>query len=307
VILPLVIGLGLLATFVFAERRSRDPMLPLSMFRRHNFAYGNVETFLMYGGLSVVFFVLVLYLQQVAGYTPLQAGLSTLPSTLVMFALSRRFGAMADKYGPRLLMGFGPLIGAAGILLVAMRVGTHVSYWTDLLPGLVVWALGLSMTVAPLTAAVLAGVDGGQAGIASAVNNAVARVAGLIGTAAIGAIVAAQFTSSFGARLDHRPLSPAAQRVVSSAKRQPLGVPATAGVAAREAVVLRADAAGASRSAFRLGMGIAAALVACGGVVGLLGIRNPRRRVRAEDCAGGQFVSHPRDAAGCEEAQAAAA
>jgi EmrB/QacA subfamily drug resistance transporter len=297
---PLIAGVVLLAAFIAFERRTEDPMLPLRLFRRHNFSVGNIETFSMYAGLSVVFFVLVLYLQQVAGYSALKAGLSTLPSTLVMFALSRRFGALADKHGPRFFMGAGPLVGAVGVVMLS-RLGTHVSYFADLLPGLFVWALGLSMTVAPLTAAVLAGVDADQAGIGSAVNNAVARVAGLIGTAAIGAIVAAQFTSSLDSRLQGRPLQPKARAVVAAARRQPLGVPATEGLPAADAARLRHDSAEASRSAFSLGMEIAAILVGAGGVLGAVGIRNPRRRVRAEDCAGGQFVASPRDAAGCKD------
>jgi EmrB/QacA subfamily drug resistance transporter len=301
VIGPLVAGLVLLVAFVLWERRCTDPMLPLSLFRQHNFSVGNLETFAMYGGLSVVFFVLVLYLQQVAGYSALKAGLSTLPTTIVMFALSRRFGALADRHGPRFFMGLGPLVAAVGIALLVMRVGIHVSYFADLLPGLLLFALGLSLTVAPLTAAVLAGIASDQAGIGSAVNNAVARVAGLIGTAAIGAIVAAQFTASLDSRLAHRSLDAKAQAVVAAAKRQPLGVPATTGLPPGEAAQLRHDAGQASRSAFRLGMGIAAILVATGGVLGAVGIRNPRRRVRAADCAGGQFVASPRDAAGCKD------
>ena len=112
----------------------------------------------MYAGLAILFFFLVIYLQQVAGYSALRSGLSTLPVTIVMFAFSRRFGMLADRLGPRLFMGFGPLVAAGGILLL-LRVGWHVSYWTDLLPGLLVFSLGLSMTVAPLTATVLADAD----------------------------------------------------------------------------------------------------------------------------------------------------
>jgi EmrB/QacA subfamily drug resistance transporter len=305
VIGPLIAGVALLGAFLAWERRSPDPMLPLGLFQRRNFAAGNVETLAVYAGLSVLFFLLVLYLQQVAGFTPLKAGLATLPTTIVMFLLSRRFGALADRYGPRLFMGAGPLIAAAGILLLT-RIPSHVSYFVDLVPALVVFALGLSMTVAPLTATVLAGVDSNQAGIASAVNNAIARIAGLVGTAAIGAIVAAQFTSALDSRLAGRPLSPAAQRVIAAAKRQPLGVPTARGVPRQEAVVLRHDAAEASRSAFRFGMGIAAVFVAAGGVLGAVGIENPRRRVRAEDCAGGQLVGVARDAAGCPEVEVAA-
>ena len=112
-----------------------------------------------------------------------------MPVTIVMFALSRRFGALADRYGPRLFMGAGPLIAAAG-LLPLLRLGEHVSYLTELLPGLLVFSLGLSITVAPLTATVLADADEADAGIASAVNNAVARIASLIGVSVVGIVVA---------------------------------------------------------------------------------------------------------------------
>jgi predicted MFS family arabinose efflux permease len=164
-------------------------MLKLQLFSRRNFAIGNLETLGAYAGLAILFFFLTIYLQQVAGYSALKSGLITLPVTIVMFALSRRFGALADRLGPRLFMGAGPLIAAAGILLLS-RIGMEVSYATDLLPALLVFALGLSLTVAPLTATVLADADEHDAGIASAVNNAVARVAGLIGVSVVGIVVA---------------------------------------------------------------------------------------------------------------------
>ena len=143
----------------------------------------------MYAGLAILFFFLTIYLQQVAGYTALESGLTTLPVTVVMFLLSRRFGALADRLGPRLFMGGGPLVAAVGILLLA-RVGRHVSYLTDLLPALLIFAVGLTLTVSPLTATVLADADDSDAGIASAINNAVARVAGLIGVSLMGVVVA---------------------------------------------------------------------------------------------------------------------
>jgi predicted MFS family arabinose efflux permease len=155
-------------------------MLKLELFARRNFAAGNLETLATYAGLGILFFFLVIHLQQVAGYSALESGLTTLPVTIVIFALSRRFGALADRYGPRAFMGAGPLISAAGILLL-LRVGMDPSYVMDLLPALLVFALGLSLTVAPLTATVLADADEHDAGIASAINNAVARVAGLVG------------------------------------------------------------------------------------------------------------------------------
>ena len=174
-------------------------MLPLRLFERRNFSAGNVETFAVYAGLGILFLFLILFLQQIGGYSPLQSGLATLPMTLVMFLLSRRFGMLADRYGPRLFMGLGPLVGAVGLALF-QRVGHGFSYLGDVLPAELVFALGLSMTVAPLTAAVLAGSEG-EAGIASAVNNAVARVAGLIGTAGVGAVIAAAFSSSLKSHL----------------------------------------------------------------------------------------------------------
>jgi EmrB/QacA subfamily drug resistance transporter len=186
---PLLGGLIAFGSFLVYERRSAEPMLKLELFARRNFAIANLETLAVYAGLSILFFFLVIFLQQVAGYSALRSGLTTIPVTLVMFALSRRFGALADRYGPRILMAGGPLIAAAGILLL-LRTGIHTSYLGDLLPGLLVFALGLSMTVAPLTATVMADANEGDAGIASAINNAVARVAGLVGISVIGVVIA---------------------------------------------------------------------------------------------------------------------
>ena len=289
VLIPLIAGVALLCGFVAYEWRARDPMLPLGLFRRRNFSAGNVETFAMYAGLAVLFFFLVLFLQQVGGYTPLQSGLATLPVTLVMFALSRRFGALADRHGPRLFMGLGPLVAAVGLLLF-QRVGVHVDYVSDVLPGLLVFSLGLSMTVAPLTAAVLAGAERTQAGIASAVNNAVARVAGLLGTAAVGAAIATSFATSLDTHLAGVPLGPAADSVVREAKRLPLGLPDVHGLPPRQAHAVLSAAEAASLHSFHLGLAIAAVLVALGGVVGVAGIRNPQVDVHASECAGGALV-----------------
>jgi EmrB/QacA subfamily drug resistance transporter len=187
--LPLIGGVVSFASFLVFESRTAQPMLKLDLFRRRNFSVANLETLTMYGGLSILFFFLVIFLQQVAGYTALQSGLATVPVTLIMFALSRRFGALADRYGSRFFMGAGPLIAAVGILLF-LRTGIHTSYLTDLLPALLVFSLGLSMTVAPLTATVLADVEQTDAGIASAINNAIARVAGLVGISVMGVVIA---------------------------------------------------------------------------------------------------------------------
>jgi EmrB/QacA subfamily drug resistance transporter len=289
VIIPLVAGAVLFSGFLAHESRTRDPMLPLRLFGGRNFSAGNIETLAMYAGLAILFFFLTIFLQQIGGYTPLQAGLATLPATVVMFMLSKRFGALADRYGPRLFMGAGPLLAACGLLLF-QRIGIHVDYATEVLPGILVFSLGLSMTVAPLTAAVLAGVDTSQAGIASAVNNAVARVAGLLGTAAVGAAVASSFASALHSRLAGTTLGSAGRAAVRAAKRLPLGRPDVHGLSAAQAHALTSAAERASLHSFHLGLAIAAGLVALGGIVGVAGIRNSRLDMRAADCAGGQLV-----------------
>ena len=188
IVVSLLGGLAAFASFLVYELRASQPMLRLDLFGRRNFSIANLQTLTIYAGLSVLFFFLFIFLQQVAGYSALQAGMTTIPSTLIMFALSRRMGALADRFGPRLFLSVGPLTAAAGILLF-LRVGIETSYVFDLLPALVVFSLGLATTVAPLTATVLADADATDAGIASAINNAIARVAGLIGISAIGAVV----------------------------------------------------------------------------------------------------------------------
>ena len=286
---PLLAGVALLTAFTWWESRTRDPMLPLGLFGRRNFSAGNIETFAMYAGLAVLFFFLVLFLQQIGGYTPLQSGLAILPVTIVMFTLSRRFGALADRFGPRFFMGGGPLVAACGLLLF-QRIGVHVDYGSEVLPGVLVFALGLAMTVAPLTAAVLAGAEQSQAGIASGVNNAIARVAGLLGTAAVGAAVAGSFGSALNGHLVGVRLGGVGRAAVHRAMRLPLGLPDVSSLPAAQGNALRRAAEEASLQSFHLGMAIAAALVAVGGVAGVVGIRNPLRQVRAEGCPGGQLV-----------------
>jgi EmrB/QacA subfamily drug resistance transporter len=297
VALPMAAGALLFVLFIVWEAKTPHAMLPLGLFKRHNFALGNVETFAMYGGLGLLFFFLVLFLQQVAGFSALEAGTASVPVTLVMFLLSTRFGALADRYGPRLFMGAGPLIAAAGMAWL-LRLNADVEYLVDLLPGLLLFALGLSMTVAPLTATVLADADDSNAGIASGVNNAIARVAGLVAIAAVGAVVAA----SFGSRLDDElgsqvAASPKVAAAVERAKTKPLAAVEVQGVPEDVQASVREAGQDASVGAFRVGMAIATALVALGGLLGLLGIRNPQRRVEARECPGGQLVGHPRDAA----------
>ena len=296
VFLTLLVGAVLFGAFLVWESRTDHPMLPLALFRRHNFTAGNIETFSMYGGIGVVFFLLVLYLQQVVGYSALQAGAADIPLVLIMFLLSMRFGALADRYGPRWFMGGGPLVAAAGMALLA-RVDASPDYLADLFPGIVLIGLGLSITVAPLTATVLADADESNAGIASGVNNAIARVAGLVAIAAVGAIVAAHFSARLDDELGSLGARPEVARAADEARRQPLAVVRVKGLEADATRRVEQGAREASVSSFRLGIAISAVLMALGGLLGLLGVRNPRRDVRAEDCAGGQLAGSPQEAA----------
>lgn len=188
VYLPLIVGLLSLAAFFVAETRVKQPMLPLGLFRVHNFWVGNISTFFVYAALSFGPLIVTLFLQQVAGFSAIAAGFVFIPSTLCMLLLSGLFGGLAGRYGPRLFMAVGPMIAAVGFLWLLM-MGTDVNYWITLLPAVLLFGVGLSITVAPLTSAILGAIHPEQAGIASAVNNAVSRIAGLLAVAAAGMII----------------------------------------------------------------------------------------------------------------------
>jgi EmrB/QacA subfamily drug resistance transporter len=178
-LVALIGGVLLIAAFIAWERRAAMPMLPLSLFRSTQFNAANIVTFAVYGALGGALFLLPIQLIQVSGYTALQAGISLLPVTVIMLALSARSGALAARIGPRLQMSAGPLVIAAGLALFA-RIGPSGNYLTEVLPAVVVFGLGLAINVAPLTSTVLAAVPPEHAGMASAVNNDVARAASLI-------------------------------------------------------------------------------------------------------------------------------
>ncbi len=188
VVLTGVVGVLGLAGFVWRERSAAEPMLPLGIFTSRLFTATNIVTFAVYGALGGVFLFLVLALQVVAGFSPLTAGSALLPVTLLLLLLSARMGALATRIGPRLPMTVGPLLAAIAVLMLT-RVDTSTSYVVDVLPAVTVFGLGLAFTVAPLTATVLAAAPDRHAGIASGVNNAVARVAGLLAVAALPLLV----------------------------------------------------------------------------------------------------------------------
>lgn len=302
VLTPLVAGFVVLAAFVALERRKHDPMLPLELFRIRNFSIGNVATFGFYAALSAFSFLLVVFLQQVAGYSALKAGLALMPLPILGFLLARRFGALADRLGPRLFMGAGPIVAGFGLLLL-LRVGARPSYAADVLPGITAFALGLAITVAPLTAAVLSSVEAGHAGAASGANNAIARVAGLIAIAAVGAVVAARFSHSVDTHLGSRN---APARAVARAKERPLVLdvtrfPPEQHANARQVLVT------ASVDGYRVGIWISAGLAFAAGLVSLVGIQNPRRSVLAASCPGGAICGASTDLTPAGETVPAAA
>ena len=278
VLIPLLAGVACFAGFLVREARARAPMLPLSLFRVRNFAVANAATLTTYAGLMGSSFFLTLYLQQVAGYTALAAGFAGVPISLLLFFLSPRFGAFTARVGPRLPMSAGPIVGGLGLLML-IRVGVNPSYATEILPALIVFGLGLAATVAPLTTTVLNAVDEHNAGIASGVNNSIARVAGLLAIAVLGAVISAQFASTLDGKLGNTPLSGQASHVVSSAKARPMaGGDEAKKLSGSERATVGTAIENSSRDAFRIAAAISACLMFAGGLTSAIGIQNPRRR-----------------------------
>jgi hypothetical protein len=179
-----VVGVAAMVAFVVVERRSAHPMLPLDIFSSPQFAWANVVTFAVYGGMGAVFFLLVVQLQTVLGYTALQAGIASLPVTILLFVLSPRAGDLTQRVGSRLPMTVGPIVAGGGIILLS-GIQAGDTYLGGVLPAVTVFGVGLGITVAPLTTTVLAAADAHHAGIASGVNNAVARSAQLLAVAVV--------------------------------------------------------------------------------------------------------------------------
>jgi len=278
VFVPLIGGVLLFAGFIWREAAARAPMLPLSLFRVRNFAVANAATLTTYAGLIGTTFFLTLYLQQVGGYSPLAAGFASVPVSLLMFFLSPRFGQFTAGVGPRLPMAAGPIVGGIGLLML-VRTGVEPDYLTEVLPALIVFGLGLSATVAPLTTTVLNAVDEHNAGIASGTNNAIARVAGLLAIAVMGAAVSSQFDSSVSDHLATAQLSPQARHVVSSSASRPLaGRDEADELSGSERDSVGTAIEQSSQSAFHLAALIGACLMFAGGITSAIWIQNPRRR-----------------------------
>ncbi|MGN6200793.1 MAG: MFS transporter [Solirubrobacterales bacterium] len=264
---PLIAGIACFALFVLREAKARHPMMDLGLFRIRNFAIANLTTLSAYAGLIGGLFFVGLFLQQVSGYSPLEAGLATTPISIILFVLSPRWGKLASGTGPRLPMTIGPIVGGLGLLMM-LRIGARADYVTDVLPAIVVFGLGLSATVAPLTATVLDSVPEHRVGIASGINNGVSRVAGLLAIAILGAVVSARFAAIAGAGVSGGPLTD--------------------------------NAPDASTAAFHLGIVIAGVLMILGGIASGLGIENPKKKVETVPAGGNAAAGECGHSADCD-------
>ena len=215
VIGSLVLGTVCLVLLVVVERRARNPMMPLVLFHSRTFSLANVLTLLLYGALGVVLFLLPLYLIQVQHYSATAAGAALAPFAAIMFTLSRWAGGLVARTGPRLPLTVGPAIAAFGIALFA-RGGISGSYWSTVFPAVCLLGLGMTITVAPLTTTVMGAVETHRAGVASGINNTVARVAGLLAIAVFGVLLANKFDAEVRPRLDRLVLSTAAQTEIEN-------------------------------------------------------------------------------------------
>ncbi|HVI72410.1 MAG TPA: MFS transporter, partial [Pyrinomonadaceae bacterium] len=201
VLVSLIGGAVCLALFVFNEARAKNPMVPLTLFRSRNFSGANILTLLLYAALSGMMFFFALNLIQVQGYSATAAGAALLPFIAIMFSLSRWSGGLVDRFGPRLPLTVGPTIVAVGFALLAVP-SVSDNYWTSFFPAVVVQGLGMAISVAPLTTTVMGSVGEEQAGVASGINNAVSRTAGLLAIAVFGVVMLHAFSQALTRRLD---------------------------------------------------------------------------------------------------------
>jgi hypothetical protein len=271
VIVALVIGTASLLLFVIVERRTSVPMLPLGLFLSRTFALTNVLTLLLYAALAVVFFLVPMHLIQVQGYSATEAGGAVLPLPLIMFALSRWSGGLVARIGSRVPLTVGPAIAACGMALYAWP-GIGGSYYTTFFPAVIVLSLGMAVTVAPLTTTVMGAVGTEHAGVASGINNAVSRVAGLLAVAVFGVLLTQTFDTRAGTSLDGLHLTAPARTAIDRELPKMAGadlgtVPA---VDPSQRAAIHDAVAGAFLSAFRLVMVGAAALALAASIAGAL-------------------------------------
>jgi len=263
----LVIGGALLVAFVFVESRTSEPMLPLGLFRSRPFTLANALTLLLYGALATVFWLVPMNLIQVQHYSATSAGAALLPFPIIMFALSRWSGGLVASVGSRLPLTIGPLVTAVGLALCA-RLGIGGSYWSSLFPAVIVLGFGMTIVVAPLTTTVMNAVDAHRAGVASGVNNAVSRIAGLMAVAVLGIILVTHFSANAERALARVPMR-AAERAIVDQELPKLAGADVAAIPMQRQTPIRHAIDEAFVSAFRAVMLAAAIIAACAGIAGV--------------------------------------
>lgn len=272
VVAALAGGAALLALFLVTEARASHPMLPLKFFRSTDFSGANLLTLLLYTALGGALFFLPLNLIQVQGYSATAAGAATLPFVLIMFFLSRWSGGLVERYGAKLPLMIGPLIAAFGFALFAVP-GVGGSYWTTFFPAVVVLGLGMAVSVAPLTTTVMGSVSESRAGVASGINNAVSRTAGLLGIACFGILMLQIFSSGVDRRLRALDLPPEARRALDEQSKSLAGTEMPPGLGPETQSALEQVIADSFVSGFRLCMAVAAALALLGALSAAFMIR----------------------------------
>ncbi len=267
-----LIGLALMPAFLVWERRVTNPVMPFVLFSNHDLVAANVVTFFVYAGLYGSFFYVPLYVQSTLGHSATIAGATFVPTTLLLFVLSPYAGRLNDRYGPRWLMCFGPLGAAAGLLVMCFTGPGQL--FTVMLPGMLLFGIGLGFTVTPVTATAIGAADERFGGIASGFNNAVSRVAGMVAIAMMGVIVVHLWqigieTASVGAGEEVR-------EALYAVEDQAFVVPEVEGASAGVGLEVERRATEAGGIAFRYGMALAAFLVAVGGIVSAIWVRGPQ-------------------------------
>jgi EmrB/QacA subfamily drug resistance transporter len=255
----LVLGVAALAAFFFVERRSHEPMMPLSLFRSRNFSGANLLTLLLYAGFGGALYFLPFNLIQVHGYSATAAGSAFLPFIILTFLTSRWAGGLVTRYGAKLPLMIGPTISAVGFVLFSLP-GIGGSYWTTFFPAVVMLGLGMSLVIAPLTTTAMNSVEGSHSGLASGVNNAVSRTAGLLAIAVLGIFVFASFSSGLDKRIANLDLTPEQQAALESEKVDLAGAEVPEGVSSETAVAVEQAIDEAFVGAFRVAVLIAAGL-----------------------------------------------
>ena len=261
----LALGVASLVAFVAVERRSREPMMPLSLFKSRNFSGANLLTLLLYAGLGGSLYFLPFTLIQVHGYSATAAGAAFLPFIFVTFLLSRWAGGLVTRYGAKLPLIVGPIVAACGFVLFAVP-GTGGSYWTTFFPAVLVQGLGMSLVIAPLTTTALNSVEGRHSGLASGVNNAVSRTAGLLAIPVLGILVFAAFSGGLDSRLDGLDLSAEAREQLESSKVDLAGAETPQGLSEGQAAGVEEAVDESFVGAFRLIMLVAAGLAVASAV-----------------------------------------